>query len=140
MKDIGIELPGPGTIYLISCSRDPPLDCSSPSAQASSTTREEPMQFESMGLTPEESQRCFHHGLCLCCGKAASVLQSSLASGGALVSTTPVYPYYPRILLRGRVNLKTSSFSVQALLDSVADDSFIDSQYVYRAGIPTEIV
>ncbi|XP_028324820.1 uncharacterized protein LOC114476995 [Gouania willdenowi] len=62
----------------------------------------------------------------------------SSASGGALVSHTPTDPPSRRIQLEGTVSNSKDSFSLLALVDSGADDNFIDNLFVSQCNIPSE--
>lgn len=54
------------------------------------------------------------------------------------MSHTPVDPSSRRILLRGTLSFNSATHPIQALVDSGADESFIDSQFVSLNNIPTE--
>ena len=54
------------------------------------------------------------------------------------MSHTPIDPSSKRIQLRGTISFHAASFPVVALVDSGADDNFIDSQFVAQFNIPSE--
>ncbi|KAJ0066591.1 hypothetical protein NL108_015344 [Boleophthalmus pectinirostris] len=105
------------------------------------------MQEGRLGPTPEERQRRLSQNLCLYCGQAGHILvqcsarlkgAGSSVSGGALVSHTPTDPSSKRIQLKGTVTWSQTSFPLQALVDSGADDNFIDSAFVSLCNIPID--
>ena len=52
------------------------------------------------------------------------------------MSHMPIDPSSKRIYLRGTISLHTTLTPVQALVDSGADENFIDSTFVSKAQIP----
>lgn len=60
----------------------------------------------------------------------------SSATGGALVSHTPVDPSTKQILLKGTVSWAKDSFPLVVLVNLGADDNFVDSCFVSQCRIP----
>lgn len=54
------------------------------------------------------------------------------------MSHTPSNPSSLRIQLRGTVSFSNDSFPLLALVDSGADDNFVDCNFVAQCKIPSE--
>lgn len=107
----------------------------------STTSSEEPLQLGRMRLSQERTSAYTVVWLATFCSNVPSDQKSSLsASGGALVSHMPVDSSSKRIQLKGTVSFNTMSLPILALVDSGADDNFIDSEFVSQAKIPTELL
>ena len=94
------------------------------------------MELGRARLTPAERQRRFHLGLCFYCDKEGH----PQASRGVLVSHTPLTSTpsrSKRIQVQGMLRWSHDTLPVQVLIDSGADDSFIDYELVSQANIPT---
>lgn len=106
------------------------------------------MQLGRMRLSPAERECRFLQKLCIYCGQAGhirancSVLPKgagSSARGGALVSHTSVSPaLVNRLQLKGTVSCAQVSLPLQVLVDSGADENFIDSDVVFQSNLPSE--
>lgn len=89
-------------------------------------------------LTPSERQRRLREGLCIYCGQAAA---KSLGSPEAvLVSQTQssTLTPRPRTQLKAVLMWEQSSFPFTALIDSGADDNFIDATFAAQSNPPIQ--
>ena len=62
----------------------------------------------------------------------------SSATGGALVSHSSVISSPPRLLLKGTVSWSQVSLPLSVLVNSGADDNFIDSDFITQSNLPSE--
>ncbi|XP_055015782.1 uncharacterized protein LOC129410863 [Boleophthalmus pectinirostris] len=94
-----------------------------------SSTGEEPMQLGRARLTPAERQRRQRSGLCIYCGQA-----------GHYINSCPQRPkeMAHQLQLPSTLCWSRESIPLLALVDSGADDNFIDSNFVSQANIPLD--
>uniref|UniRef100_A0A8C9XZN5 Retrotransposon gag domain-containing protein n=1 Tax=Sander lucioperca TaxID=283035 RepID=A0A8C9XZN5_SANLU len=108
----------------------------------------EPMQVGRHGLTTEERQRRRETNSCLYCGNSGALhlhlfpapvkRPGSLSLGGLLASqfqspNNPVRPLVPATLMNNNQTLE-----INILIDSGADDSFMDADLVEQLGLSKE--
>ncbi|KAI3360553.1 hypothetical protein L3Q82_002431 [Scortum barcoo] len=104
----------------------PPNSASRAPESPSVPTPEEPMQVGGAHLSPEERNRRLRAGECVYCGRTGHSL--------------PACPRRPKDR-QARPPPSASSFNgspFQALIDSGAEENFIDEQAAEQAGIPSE--
>ncbi|KAJ8271735.1 hypothetical protein COCON_G00105940 [Conger conger] len=86
----------------------------------------EPMQLGRMRLTPSERQRRVRQGLCVYCGQAGHFLAACPTLPKDQAHTTSSTGPPTRLTQRGMLRWQVNSFPLQVLIDSGADDNFID--------------
>uniref|UniRef100_A0A8P4GPN0 Gypsy retrotransposon integrase-like protein 1 n=1 Tax=Dicentrarchus labrax TaxID=13489 RepID=A0A8P4GPN0_DICLA len=127
---------------------DPQLaaPCKRPSSQVPPEPVEEPMQLGRTHLTQAERQRRMRSGLCIYCGQHGHFLaacpqlpKKETENGVAPVSQVPASSSAPlsRLQLKASLHWQLNSIPLTALVDSGAEESFIDSAFVLQANIPT---
>lgn len=103
------------------------------------------MQLGRTRLTTEECQHCQHLGLCFFCSQEGHRLNrcpdrsrssNPVASRGMLMSWDQESRSSPRVQFPGTLSLLQSSVSLPLLVDSGAEDNFINSDFVSLHGIP----
>uniref|UniRef100_A0A8D0D3W8 Retrotransposon gag domain-containing protein n=1 Tax=Sander lucioperca TaxID=283035 RepID=A0A8D0D3W8_SANLU len=98
---------------------------------------EEPMQLGRARLPPAERWRRRQAGECLYCGNSSHFLASFRV--GTLASPVPeIDPTSPRLSLPATLQFGSLSLPLSALIDSGAEDNFIDANLVKQANIPLE--
>ena len=106
---------------------------------------EEPMQRGGTRLSPSERRHRLASGSCLYCGQTGHFIAScsirprrpsSSAGVGVLVSLASTCPKSSRLILQGVFLWGDSSLPVPLMVDSGADDSFIDEALAKQAGLP----
>uniref|UniRef100_A0A8P4GRA6 CCHC-type domain-containing protein n=1 Tax=Dicentrarchus labrax TaxID=13489 RepID=A0A8P4GRA6_DICLA len=127
---------------------DPQLaaPCKRPSSQVPPEPVEEPMQLGRTHLTQAERQRRMRSGLCIYCGQHGHFLaacpqlpKKETENGVAPVSQVPASSSAPlsHSQLKASLHWQLNSIPLTALVDSGAEESFIDSAFVLQANIPT---
>lgn len=107
--------------------------------QAPNSLGEEPMQLGRVRLTPEERQLRLRAGECLYCSQAGHLTQktrliSSCGGTGESSSATP----QSGLLIPATFCYQTLTLPVQALVDSGAEESFVDHDFITQCGVPFE--
>lgn len=123
------------------------LATATPPVSAPSSSTEEPMQLGRGRLPLEERQCRFCQGLCFYCGQAGHIQlnctsrpkdQAHQLQEGVLVSHSPIDYSSKRIQLKGLISFNHTTTPVHSLVDSGADDNFMDSEFASRINIPSE--
>ncbi|KAF7641247.1 hypothetical protein LDENG_00287690, partial [Lucifuga dentata] len=101
------------------------------------------MQLGRARLTPAERLCRMKAGDCLYCGQHGHVLatcprRGSPVSVGVLVNQTKFIFPRPRLQLQATICLSNLHLPLSALIDSGADDNFLDEELARQAGIPCE--
>lgn len=106
---------------------------------------DEPMQLGRTCLTPAEQQRCMWDQLCLYCAQRGHYVSHCTEAprgwGSPVVGRTEVSrissPSTLRVQIQGRIYHHDHSVPNKVLVDSGADESLIDSDFVNSHGLPT---
>uniref|UniRef100_A0A8C5DKJ9 Retrotransposon gag domain-containing protein n=1 Tax=Gouania willdenowi TaxID=441366 RepID=A0A8C5DKJ9_GOUWI len=108
----------------------------------------EPMQLGRAHLTPEELQRRRQAGEYLYCGKSGHFLAScptrpkdrshSVSVGVQMSQPVPTVKTPVRFQIQASLCVNTLSIPLLALIDSGAEDNFLDQQVALQAGIELE--
>ncbi|KAF7644811.1 hypothetical protein LDENG_00215410, partial [Lucifuga dentata] len=127
-------------------SRDTPVPLTrSPvtSSEPKPRSKSEPMQIKWTRLSPVERQRCFWSGACLYCGqkghlrRSCPVKDSAHQSDGEILVGVSKHVKFPhRLLLPVILDFAGQRLPLSALLDSGADENFLDSFLAKKLKVP----